>query len=45
MYVDFINFNKACMNDNFPFSRIDTLIDSMTSHQILRFMDALSGYN
>ena len=40
MCVDFTNLNKACPKDNYPFSRIDTLVDSTARHQLLSFMDA-----
>ena len=45
MYVDFIDLNKACPKDSYPLTRIDTLVDSTTRHQLLSFMDAFSGYN
>jgi hypothetical protein len=45
MCVDFINLNKACPNESFPLSRIDLLVDSTTSHKLLSFRDAFSGYN
>ena len=45
MCVNFINLNKACPKDSYPFPRIDTLVDSTARHQLLNFMDAFSGYN
>ena len=45
MYVDFIDLNKAYLKDSYLFSRIDLLVDSMASHQLLSFMDAFSRYN
>ena len=45
MYVDFTDLNKACLKDNFPFPRIDTLVDSTARYELLSFMDAFSGYN
>ena len=45
MCVDFTNLNKACPKDSYPLPRIDLLVDSMVGHQLLRFMDANSGYN
>ena len=44
MYVDFIDLNNACSKDNFPLPRIDQLVDSTTSHELLTFMDAFLGY-
>ena len=45
MCVDFTDLNKACPKDNYPFPRIDTLVDSTARHQLLSFMDAFSSYN
>ena len=45
MCVDFTNLNKACPKDSFPLPRIDQLVDSITGHKLLTFMDAFSGYN
>ena len=45
MCVDFTDLNKACLKDNYPLLRIDTLVDSTIRHQFLSFMDAFSGYN
>ena len=45
MWMDFTNLNKACPKDSFPLLRIDQLVDSITGHKLLTFMDAFSGYN
>ena len=45
MCVDFTDLNHACLKDSFPFPRIDQLVDSTTSHELLTFIDAFSGYN
>ena len=45
MCVDFTDLNKACPKDSYPLPRIDQLVDSTASHQLLSFMDAFSGYN
>ena len=45
MCVDFTNLNNARPKDSFPLPRIDQLIDSTTSHELLTFIDAFSGYN
>ena len=45
MCKDFINLNKACLKDSFPFPSIDTLVDASAGHHILSFMDAFSKYN
>ena len=45
MCVDFTNLNKAYPKDSFPLPQIDQLVDSITGHELLIFMDAFSGYN
>ena len=45
MYVNFTDLNNACQKDSFPLPRIDQLVDSIASHELLTFMDAFSGYN
>ena len=45
MCVDFTDLNKAYPKDNYPLSRIDTLVNSTLRHQLLSFMNAFSGYN
>ena len=45
MCVDFTNLNRACPKDSFPLPKIDQLVDSTASHELLTFMDAFSGYN
>ena len=45
MCVDFADLNRVCPKDNYPLPRIDTLVDSMARHELLSFMDAVSGYN
>ena len=43
--IDFIYINRACPNDSFPLPRIDLIVDVTAGHELLSFMDALSGYN
>ena len=43
--IDFIDVNRACPKDNFPLTRIDLIVDATSSHELLSFMDAFSGYN
>ncbi|CAL2238121.1 unnamed protein product [Prunus armeniaca] len=42
---DYTDLNKACPKDSFPLPRIDQLVDAITGHELLSFMDAYSGYN
>ena len=43
--VDFIDLNKAYPKNSYPLPRVDILVDSIARHQLLSFMDILSGYN
>ena len=43
--IDFTDFNRACPKDSFPLPRIDLMVYATTVHELLRFMDAFSGYN
>ena len=43
--IDFIDIIRACPKDSFPLPRIDLIVDAMTGHELLSFMDAFSGYN
>jgi len=45
MFVDFRDFNKAGLKDDFPLPHIDVLIDNTTNHGLLSFMDGYAGYN
>ena len=43
--VDFRDLNKASPKDDFPFSHIDMLVDSIAGHSMLSFIDGFFGYN
>ena len=43
--IDFTNINRACPKDSFALSRIDLIVDAITGHELLSFMDAFSSYN
>ena len=43
--IDFTDINRACPKDSFPLPQIDLIVDATASHELLNFMDALSGYN
>ena len=45
MCIDFIDLNKVCPKDNFPLSRIDTLVDLATGSEMLSFLDCFSEYH
>ena len=37
--MDFMDFNKVCLKDPFPISRIDQLVDAMVGHPQVSFLD------
>ena len=45
MCIDYTNLNKVCPKDSYPIPRIDQLVDSVSRHEMLSFLDAYSGYN
>jgi len=42
--VDFRDLNYACHKDDFPLPVIELMIDSITGHEALSFMDCTTGY-
>ena len=43
--IDFIDLNRVCPKDSFPLPQIDLIVDAITGHELLNFVDAFSGYN
>ena len=43
--VDCTDLNDACPKDNFPLPCIDHIVDVLTGHGKLSFLDAFSGYH
>ncbi|XP_019198930.1 PREDICTED: uncharacterized protein LOC109192688 [Ipomoea nil] len=43
--VDFWDLNVACPKDDFPLLITELMIDVVTGHEIMSFMDGSSGYN
>ena len=43
--IDFTYIKWTCPKDSFPLPRIDLIVDTTASHELLSFMDAFSGYN
>ncbi|GFS29078.1 hypothetical protein Acr_00g0005240 [Actinidia rufa] len=39
VYVDFTNLNRACPKDYFPLPKIDQLVDSISGHARMSFLD------
>ena len=45
MCVDFRDLNSACPKDDFPLSITEVMVDAITGHEALSFMDSSSRYN
>jgi hypothetical protein len=45
MCIDFTDLNKACLKDEFPLPRIDTLVDAAASSELMNLLDCYSGYH
>ena len=43
--VDYTDLNDACPKDSFPLPHIDQIVDTLTGHGMLSFLDAFSGYH
>jgi hypothetical protein len=45
MYMDFTDLNKACLKDELPLPRIDSLIDVATTLELMSLLDCYLGYH
>jgi hypothetical protein len=45
MCMDFIDLNKCCPKDDFPLTRIDKIVDSTTSYEMMALLDCFFGYH
>jgi hypothetical protein len=45
MCIDFTDLNKACSKDEFPWPRIDSLIDVVATSELMSLLDCYSGYH
>jgi hypothetical protein len=45
MCIDYTSLNKACPKDEYLLSHICQIVDSITSCELLLFLDAYSGYH
>lgn len=45
MCIDCTNLNKVCLKDSYSIPRIDQLVDSVSRHEVLSFLNAYNGYN
>jgi hypothetical protein len=45
MCIDFTDLNKACPKDEFPLPRIDSLVGTAATSELMRLLDCYSGYH
>jgi hypothetical protein len=45
MCIDFTDLNKACLKDEFPLPRIDSLVDTAASSELMSLLDCYSRYH
>jgi hypothetical protein len=45
MCIGFTDLNKASLNDEFPLSRIDSLVDAAATLELMSFPDCYLGYH
>jgi hypothetical protein len=45
MCTDFTDLNKCCPKDDFPLTKIDQIIDSATTSEMMALLDCFSGYH
>jgi hypothetical protein len=43
--IDFINLNRASEKDNFPLPPMEQILQSISSSEMISFLDGFSGYN
>jgi hypothetical protein len=45
MCIGFTDFNKACLKDEFPLPRIDSLVDATATSELMSLLGCYSGYH
>ena len=45
MCIDLEDLYKASLRDDFPLPHMDILVDNITSHTFVSFMDGYAGHN
>jgi hypothetical protein len=45
MCIDFTDLNKACLKDELPLPRIDSLVDAAATLELMSLLDCYSGYH
>jgi hypothetical protein len=43
--MDFTDLNMCCPKDDFPLARIDPIVDTAVSSDIMGLLDCFSGYH
>ena len=43
--IDFWNLNKVSMKDNYPFPKMDHILQKVVRAERISMMDSFSGYN
>jgi hypothetical protein len=43
LFIDLTDLNKACLKDEFPLPRIDSLIDAAATLELMSLLDCYSG--
>jgi hypothetical protein len=43
--VDFSNLNQATPKDGYPMPIVEDLINRVSGHKVIRFLDGNAGYN
>lgn len=45
MCRDYTDLKRSCPRDPYPLPDLNKMVDATAGHELLRFMDAFSGYN
>jgi hypothetical protein len=45
MCIGFTDLNKACLKDEFPLPRIDSLVDAEATSELMSLLDCYPGYH
>lgn len=45
MCINYTDLNKTCPKDNYPLPRINQLVDSVSGHEMLSFLNTYNEYN
>jgi hypothetical protein len=45
IYIDFTYINKACLKDEFPLPRVNSLVNPAATLELMSLLDCYSGYH